>query len=68
MLGAPVLMVTGGGVGNVIDQCPYEPGAVPSRKGLDVRAVLANKLIPEKRVDIVLDYLQPCLRRTNPLR
>ena len=60
MLGAPVLMVTGGGVGNVIDSVHMNL-ALFRQEGADVRAVLANKLIPEKRV-AVLDYLNRALQ------
>ena len=55
MLDAPVLMVTGGGLGNVVDDV-YMGLALFEKEGVDVRAVLANKLIPEKR-DRSLDYL-----------
>ena len=56
LLNAPVLMVTGGGVGNVVDAVSMNL-ALFRQEGAEVRAVLANKLIPEKR-DRVLDYLQ----------
>ncbi|MDD2851721.1 MAG: AAA family ATPase [Desulfuromonadaceae bacterium] len=59
LLNAPVLMVTGGGLGNVVDSV-YMNLALFQREGVDVRAILANKLIPEKR-DISLDYLRRCL-------
>jgi len=55
MLGAQVLMVTGGGVGNVVDGV-YLNKAMFDKEGVEVRAILANKLIPEKR-DQTLDYL-----------
>jgi hypothetical protein len=55
MLDAPVLMVTGGGIGNVVDAV-YMNLALFEKEGAEVRAVLANKLIPEKR-DMILDYL-----------
>ncbi len=56
MLGAPVLMVTGGGVGNVIDgvaahSAPFE------KEEVAVRAILVNKLMAEKR-ERTLDYLR----------
>jgi hypothetical protein len=56
LLGAPVLMVTGGGIGNVVDSVHLNL-ALFEKEGVKVRAVLANKLIPEKR-DITLDYLR----------
>jgi hypothetical protein len=56
ILEAPVLMVTGGGVGNVIDSVHLDR-ALFEKEGVDIRAVLVNKLIPEKR-DITLDYLR----------
>jgi len=56
MLDAPVLMVTGGGVGNVVDTVCMNM-ALFRQEGAEVRAVMANKLIPEKR-ERVLDYLQ----------
>ncbi|HEY7746872.1 MAG TPA: AAA family ATPase, partial [Desulfuromonadales bacterium] len=55
MLDAPVLMVTGGGIGNVVDAVHMNL-ALFEKEGAEVRAVLANKLIPEKR-DMILDYL-----------
>jgi hypothetical protein len=55
MLNASVLMVTGGGVGNVVDSVHLDR-ALFEREGVDIRAVLVNKLIPEKR-DTTLDYL-----------
>ena len=56
LLGAPVLLVTGGGIGNVVDAV-YANQALFAKEGVDVRAILANKLFPEKR-DRVVDYLR----------
>ena len=56
LLGAQVLMVTGGGVGNVIDGVNLNR-TMFEREGVEVRVILVNKLIPEKR-DQTLDYLQ----------
>lgn len=56
LLDAPVLMVTGGGLGNVVDAV-YMNLALFEKEGVDVRAILTNKLIPEKR-DTTLDYLR----------
>jgi BioD-like phosphotransacetylase family protein len=59
MLNAPVLMVTGGGLGNVVDKICMGL-ALFEKEGVEVRAVLANKLIPDKR-DRTLDYLSRAL-------
>lgn len=56
LLNAPVLMVTGGGLGNVVDSVSMNM-ALFEKEGVDVRAILTNKLIPEKR-DKTLDYLR----------
>lgn len=56
MLDAPVLMISGGGVGSVIDSV-YMNLALFEREHAQVRAVLANKIVAEKR-DMVLDLLQ----------
>jgi uncharacterized protein len=59
LLNAPVLMVTGGGLGNVVDMVCMGL-ALFEKEGVEVRAVLANKLVPEKR-DRTLDYLTRAL-------
>jgi BioD-like phosphotransacetylase family protein len=59
MLSAPVLMVTGGGLGNVVDNVCMNL-ALFEKEGVEVRAVLANKLIPDKR-ERTLDYLTRAL-------
>ena len=46
--GAPVVMVTGGGVGNVVDSA-YMNLALFQKEQAEVRAILVNKIIPEKR-------------------
>jgi uncharacterized protein len=56
LLDAPILMVTGGGVGSVVDTVSMNL-ALFRQEGAEVRALLANKLIPEKR-DRTIDYLQ----------
>ncbi|QEM70280.1 AAA family ATPase [Geobacter sp. FeAm09] len=48
MAGAPVLMVTNGGIGNVIDAVELNL-ALYEREKADVRVVMVNKLLPEKR-------------------
>lgn len=55
MLEAPVLMVSGGGVGNVVDAVHLNL-ALFEQRGVEVRAVLTNKLVPEKR-ETTLRYL-----------
>lgn len=65
MLDAPVLLVTGGGLGSVVDE--LDPIlALFEKEGCDVRAILVNKLNPEKR-ERSLDYLQRALKKL-PLR
>jgi hypothetical protein len=56
LLDAPVIMVTGGGIGNVVDSVTLNQ-ALFEKEGVAIRAILANKLIPEKR-DSTIDYLQ----------
>jgi uncharacterized protein len=56
LLDARVLMVTGGGVGNVVDSV-HANLALFEKEGVEVRAIMANKLIPEKR-DRILYYLR----------
>ena len=48
LVGAPVLMVAGGGIGNVIDSVQLNL-ALYREAGVDVRMLLVNKLLPEKR-------------------
>lgn len=57
---APVLMVAGGGVGNVIDSVHMNL-AMFRQEGADVRAIVANKIIPEKREE-TLHYLALAFR------
>ena len=64
-LAAPVLMVTGGGVGNVIDSV-YLNLALFRERGVAVRGILANKLQPAKR-EATLDYLRRALKH-EPFR
>jgi len=56
MLDAPVLMVSGGGVGNVIDSVELNLSLF-EREQAAVRALLVNKIVPDKR-EVVLDLLQ----------
>jgi BioD-like phosphotransacetylase family protein len=59
LLNAPVLMVTGGGLGNVVDKICLGL-ALFQKEGVERRAVLSNKIIPEKRAR-TLDYLRRAL-------
>jgi BioD-like phosphotransacetylase family protein len=63
LLDAPVLLVTGGGVGSVVDSVHMNL-ALFEREGVEVRAILANKLLPAKR-DNILDYLGRAFAREN---
>jgi len=60
---APVLMVTGGGIGNVIDSVGMN-AALFRQEGVDIRAIVANKIIPEKREE-TLHYLNLAFRDTG---
>lgn len=55
MIDAPVLMVTGGGIGHVIDDVNMNL-ALFEKEGAEVRFVMPNKLIADKR-DRTLHYL-----------
>ncbi len=55
-LKAPVLLVTGGGIGNVIDAVELNL-ALYQREKADVRIIMANKLVAEKRANSI-GYLQ----------
>jgi BioD-like phosphotransacetylase family protein len=55
-LNAPVLLVTGGGIGNVIDSVELNL-ALYQREKANVRIVMANKLVADKRENTLL-YLQ----------
>jgi BioD-like phosphotransacetylase family protein len=56
---ASVLLVTGGGIGNVIDRV-YSNSLVFQAQGVKVSAVMPNKLLADKR-DQVLFYLKKAL-------
>ncbi|PLX99725.1 MAG: cobyrinic acid a,c-diamide synthase [Desulfuromonas sp.] len=56
LVGAKVLMVTGGGVGNVVDSVHMNK-ALFEKEGVEIKAILANKLLPEKR-ESTLNYLK----------
>ncbi len=61
-LDAPVLMVTGGGVGNVIDAIHLNL-ALYRQEGARVRVILPNKLLRAKR-EATLRYLRQSFRDT----
>ena len=56
LLDAKILMITGGGIGNVIDNV-YMNKALFDKEGVEVCAIMPNKLLPEKR-DSTLKYLE----------
>ncbi|HEU0264130.1 MAG TPA: AAA family ATPase, partial [Geobacterales bacterium] len=56
LVDAPVVMVAGGGIGNVIDSVQLNL-PLYEKEGADVRLVLVNKLLPEKRHS-TLSYLE----------
>ena len=56
MIDSPVVMVVGGGIGNVIDSVRMNL-ALYEQEGAAVRMVLVNKMIPEKR-QASLAYLE----------
>jgi BioD-like phosphotransacetylase family protein len=65
MVGAPVLMVTNGGIGNVIDAVELNL-ALYEREKADVRVIMVNKLVPEKR-ERSLAYLRKAFAGTGML-
>ncbi|MCK4621498.1 MAG: AAA family ATPase [Desulfuromonadales bacterium] len=62
-LNAPVLMVAGGGIGNVIDAINLNL-ALFREAGAEVRVVLPNKLLKEKR-DTTLHYLRLAFKESG---
>jgi len=60
LLNAPVLLVTGGGLGNVVDRLSMIK-LLFEKEEVDLRAILVNRLIPEKR-ERSLDYLRRALK------
>ncbi len=61
--GATVLLVTGGGLGNVVDAAQMNL-ALFQKERAKVKAVLVNKIIPEKR-EQTLKYLEMAFREEN---
>lgn len=60
LLNASVLLVTGGGLGSVVDRLSMIQ-LLFEKEQVDVRAILVNMLIPEKR-ERSLDYLKRALK------
>ncbi|HEY3307205.1 MAG TPA: AAA family ATPase [Desulfuromonadaceae bacterium] len=60
LLSAPVLIVTGGGLGSVVDRLAMIM-ALFDKENADVRAILVNRLVAEKR-ERTLDYLRRALK------
>jgi hypothetical protein len=56
MIDAPVMMVTGGGIGNVVDSVHMNL-ALFRQEQAEIRAIAVNKIIPEKREE-TLHYLR----------
>lgn len=56
LLNASVLMITGGGIGSVIDTV-YGDKVLFEREGVEIRAIMANKLLADKR-QTTLAYLK----------
>ena len=65
LTGAPVLMVTGGGIGSVIDAVELNL-ALYKETNADVRLIMVNKLVPEKR-ERSLAYLRKAFASKNIL-
>lgn len=63
MVDAPVMMVTGGGIGNVVDSVGMN-AALFHQKGAEIRAIVANKIMPEKREE-TLHYLNLAFRNSG---
>lgn len=63
-IGAPVMMVSGGGLGNVVDSVHMNL-ALFEKEDVPVRAILANKIIPEKR-EKTLHYLTQAFANIQP--
>lgn len=61
LAGAPVMIVAGGGIGNVVDSVALNL-ALFRQQGVPVRLVLTNKLDPEKRLQS-LHYLELAFAR-----
>lgn len=60
---SPVLLVSGGGIGNVMDRV-YSNSLVLEAEGVSIAAVMPNKIFPEKRAKI-LYYLGKGLEKNG---
>lgn len=60
---SPVMLVTGGGLGNVVDAA-FMNLALFQKEQVDVRSILVNKIDPDKRVR-TLDYLERAFAGEN---
>ncbi len=65
MLDTPVLMVTGGGIGNVIDAVELNL-PLYEREHARVKVIMANKLVPHKREES-MSYLAKAFKHRNLL-
>lgn len=65
MLDAPVLLLTGGGIGNVVDAVELNL-ALYEREQARVRVIMANKLVTEKRA-YAMTYLAKAFAAKNVL-
>lgn len=65
MLNAPVLLLTGGGIGNVIDAVELNL-ALYEREKANVKVIMANKLVAEKRSH-TMTYLKKAFAATDML-
>ena len=65
MLNAPVLLLTGGGIGNVIDAVELNL-ALYERERARVRVIMANKLVAEKR-SLAMTYLKKAFASSDVL-
>lgn len=63
LVDAPVVMVTGGGIGNVIDSVELNL-PLYEKENAEVRLVLVNKIIPDKR-ESTLRYLQKAFQHSG---
>ncbi len=62
-VGSPVMIISGGGIGNAIDAVSMNL-AVFRQEGVDVKLILSNKLIPEKR-QANIHYMRQAFKGTG---
>ena len=63
LLNAQVLMITGGGIGSVIDSV-HMNRALFEKEGVEIRAIMPNKLLAAKR-EKTLEYLNKAFRNES---